>query len=281
MKKIIVLCLFVLGTIVLSSCQSSDEFPYLDAQVTIEGNVFMSLDQKQWKTTLTSQDFNTLLTNKYSTFEFFPVTTETGRLPFYEITETEALIAHLGFYEIPIYFRSENLNYIQWKSVALSSLPITWNPSVDFRSGASQIEAGDEIQASIVNAIRVSISGTIGGDVHSVVYERPQGYHHNHVLGSGGDLSADGVGVPGFLSYYFAHHQQLLFGAENVSCAPTITQVRESAQIMITELEHKDDQYEGHIVLRIWIERWDPDSYPVVYDGKFSLSMVFMGKRID
>jgi hypothetical protein len=282
MNRFVFLCLVILGIVFIASCGSPAEFAHLDAQVTVEGNVFLSFDQKKWQSSLNTQDFNVFLSNKYQSFEFRPVTTETGRPPFYEITETEKVERYTGYYEIPIYFKSESLNVIKWKSAALSSLPVAWSPSVDFRLGASDVKTGDEIQASLVNAVRVSVTGQIEDEEHTIVYERPEAYHHNRVLGTGGDLSGDdGAGAPGFLSYYYAQHQSLLFGADYVVCAPTVTQVRESSQLFLTELIQTDDAYFGSIILRVWIERWDPDSYSVVYDTNFSLSLVFVGAMID
>ena len=281
MKRVLLIWIFLIGTAMFVSCESPASFPYLDAQITVEGNVFLSFDQTNWKTSLSTQDFNVYLSEKYQSFQFAPVTTETGRPPFYEVTDIDKRETNTGYYEIPLYFKSENLNRIKWKSAALSSLPVTWSPSVDFRSGASNVNANDEIQASLVNAIRVSITGLIENENQTIVYERPQGYHHNHVLGVGGDLSGDGIGVPGFLSYYYENYQKLLYGASHVICPPTVTQVRESSELYVTDLNYDNDAYFGWIVLRIWIERWDADSYPVLYDKNFSLSLVFVGVKSD
>jgi len=266
-------------TLFLISCQTQKPFTHLDAQITVEGPIEISLDLKNWKKVINDSDFDQYLAKAYPSFEFVPVTTPTGIPPFYVVSEDSIEETTRGYLEIPIYIRSDDVAIIQWRSASLSSVPVLWTSDCDFRSAASDVLTGSEIYSTISNAIRISLTGNVLGETQIVVYERSQGYHHNNVLGSGGNLSEGSQGLSGFLSYYYSTHQSMLFGADNVSVAPAITDIREQNNIYLSTLSQGSKGPQTTIKLRIWVERWDPDSYPAILDQDFSLSLVFIGKR--
>lgn len=281
MKKTFLILTVFYSILFLISCQTDQPFEHLDAQISVEGPIEISIDKKNWKKVLNDSDFDQYLSKAYPSFEFIPVTTPTGVPPFYSVTENSIEETTVGYLEIPIYIRSDDVAVVQWKSASLSSVPILWTSDADFRSAASEVLTGSEIYSTISNAIRVSLSGKIYDDSHIVVYERSQGYHHNHMLGNGGNLLDDDHGLSGFLSYYNSRNQSMLYGANDVTVAPSITDIREQNNIYLSTLNEMSHQnkIQTTITLRIWVERWDPDSYPAILNQDFSLSLVFIGKR--
>jgi hypothetical protein len=280
MKKIFVIFLVCVIAIGLLACNSEPVFKHVDASIAMDGAIEMSIDEKNWKQALSSRDFNLYLSNQYPSFIFQPVTTETGTPPFYSVFNDRKEETMTGYLEIPIYLRSLTLDTLVWKSASLSSPPIPWIADYDFTSAASLVETGEETYATLANAIRISIQSDQVED-QIIVYERPKNYNHNNVLGSGGDLSGDGFGTSGYLSYHHAKENSLLFGSDQVIVPDTVTEVRESFDIRIATLEEDGDFYTGKIILRIWIERWDPDSYPAITEQTFSFTFVFLGKKSD
>jgi hypothetical protein len=263
--------------VILSACTKQTLFEKLDALVSVEGYIEISLDQNEWKQVLKDEDFDAYLAEIYPSFEFIPVTSETGKPPFYTISDTSKEEVDFGYLEIPLYFRSTTLTEVIWKSATISSLPIAWKSDVDFVSAASHVEIDEEIYASLVNAMRISIED-VENDGHIVVYERASGYHHNHVLGNGEDLFGIDIDVQGYLSYHFAKYQRYPFGVENIIVPGTITDVVESKNIHVLELIDEGMMSEGMVIIRIWIEAWDLDCYPVILTSDFSLQLTFIGK---
>jgi hypothetical protein len=280
MKKAFSLFLSIVLCIFVSSCTNSKVFEELDALVTVEGYMEISIDEKNWKQTLDKEDFDLYLVKKYPVFDLIPVTTETGKPPFYIVDQEKKEIVETSYIEIPLYFRSSTLNQVIWKSATLSSLPISWMSDVDFQSSASQVEMDDEMFASLVNSIRLSIED-VNQEGSMIVYERESGYHHNHVISEGGNLSSDGQGMDGYLSYYYAKHHELLFGADNVLLPGSLTDIKESKNIQVLSLIKVGQFYEGHMIIRIWVEQWDPDFYPVILEGDFAMQLTFLGKKSD
>ncbi|MDX9691744.1 MAG: hypothetical protein RBT45_04750 [Acholeplasmataceae bacterium] len=277
MKKLVSLFFIIMCGVILSACSKQTLFETLDALVSVEGYIEMSLDQNEWKQVLNDEDFDAYLAKIYPSFEFIPVTTETGKPPFYTISDTAKEEIDFGYLEIPLYFRSTTLTEVIWKSATISSLPISWKSDVDFVSAASNVEKDEEIFASLVNAMRISIED-VENDGHIVVYERAPGYHHNHVLGNGDDLFGMDLDAQGYLSYHYAKYQRYPFGVENIIVPETITAVVESKNICVLNLSGEGMMMEGMVVIRIWIEAWDPDCYPVVLKSDFSLQLSFIGK---
>jgi len=279
MRKIwLVICL-IAQTIFLLACQRIMPFTQLDSSITVEGPIEISIDGKDFVKTLTDSHFDQYLSRKYPSFEFIPVTTQTGTSPFYLVDEDKIEVTNKGYLEIPIYIRSTDMATVQWKSASLNSLPIPWISECDFISGVNEVLTGEELKSTVSNAIRISIEGEIDEEESIVVYERPSGYHHNNVLNNGGNLSNNGDGNPGYLSYHKSLYGSLLFGSDEVVVPATVTEIRESNNIMLTDLKPVNEYYMSVITIRIWVERWDPDSYPAILNQDFSLSFVFVGKR--
>lgn len=277
MKKVCFYFLVITLLPFVSACKTNVPFSQLDAVITLEGPIEISIDQKNWGTVLKDSDFDQYLANAYPSFEFIPITTPSGKNPFYIVTEEGIEETDLGYLEIPIFIRSEEPVIIQWKSASLSSVPMSWISDRDFQSGASEVSIGEETYSTISNAIRISITGSINEEEQTITYERPKGYHHNNVLGNGGNYSQEEKGASGFLSYYYALNQKELYGASQVVVAPSITDVRESHNIILSTIEHSNEMM-TELTIRIWVERWDPDSYPVILNQNFSLSFLFIGK---
>jgi hypothetical protein len=280
MKKAFLLFFSILCGIIISACSTPTVFRELDALVIVEGYIEISLDQKEWKQAIKEEDFDALLAKNYPSFELIPITTETGKPPFYSVDNEKKEEIDSGYIEIPIYFKSATLDQVIWKSATISSLPIAWKSYVDFVSAASQVDKDEDIYASLVNAIRISIEDA-NHEESIVVYERAAGYHHNHVIGEGGDLSLDGQGIDGYLSYHYAKYQQLLFGAENVVLPNSLSEIKETQQIVVLNMIQSGNLYQGEMVIRIWVEQWDPDCYPIVLSSDFSMQLTFKGKKSD
>jgi hypothetical protein len=246
----------------------------------------------EWKTTLTTQDIYNYLDSVYGAngFRFNHVTSPDGR-NFYGLgTGTTGNGTTEGYLSLPLHFRSDSTSEITWTQVILSGTQASFITRVGFTdSKGVDRAANSSLFVNPADAIRVSITGMVGGSTTTVAYENPVS-STNTVLGGliNADLRGDQedvlgvptyIGVDGAQNYFYRSNAILPGGIEAVNVVSTVDMITStkildmsSNQILIADAE-----YYGTVTVHIWFEGWDAEGYNALLGRIISLSLRFEG----
>jgi len=269
------------------------------------------LNTLEWKTIITPDDI-------YDYFDGTPagvqsllnhVTSPDG-INFYTLgTTTQGASVTSGYVVLPIHFRSDSADAIQWTQAAISGQEAEWIVDTAFVDAQGIARAvNDRIDINPADAIRMAIQGTVGGESdHVVAFENPASA--TNVRLDTGDNFGKNVYVdpadtgdpqtqyptaaPTYIasnpsgyangSYnYFANknsNEVPLWGIEDVKTVFTESVIDEQ---IITELGSGanaglSQTYYGNIVIRIWLEGWDANSFDAQLARKISVRFEFFG----
>lgn len=253
-----------------------------------------------WVTTLTAADIEEFISlHVLDGFRFEHLTSPDGRT-FYTFAQDavgDAVDINEGYLELPIHFRSANVNTVNWKGIQLTDDNPEWISDVDSFTTFSGdvVTRGQAVNVSPTDALRISID--TGSSI--VTYEKPASVT-NHELGTGGDLTAtvdpDGisgneddyiVSERGAHSYYFAKTNLLPDGIATVSTVSTITNLTEldvEGTTVLTLTSGSEAtagmDYYGKVNINFWIEGWDANAYNAILDEFIRISFEFKGLTI-
>ena len=252
-----------------------------------------------WVTTLTAADIEDFISlHVLDGFRFEHLTSPDGRT-FYTFAQDavgDAVEINEGYLELPIHFRSANVNTVNWKGITLTDDNPEWISDVDSFTtfSGTDVNRGGTVNVSPTDALRISIDN--GTEI--VAYEKAASLT-NHELGTGGDLTAliDPNGTPdeddyrvserGAHSYYFAKTNLLPDGIETVSTVDTVTNLTEldedgTAVLTLTAGSEATAgmEYYGEVNINFWIEGWDANAYNAILDEFIRISFEFKGVTV-
>lgn len=259
-----------------------------EAQIVADTGIEVSLDTVDWYTTLTTQLIEDYITAEYGAFRFTHVTTATGYSSFNTLGASGLTNTSSGYLEIPIHFRSNSADAIDWTGVTLTSTLSPWTSDVAFTSTTGAVTSGGSIPQDASNAMRVSVQGIVAADpAHVVVFERAATNNNNVVLGGDGvtpvDYSNGGIGNAGSYNYYYAKTGALVPGTDAVVVAPAVTLINDANAQRVLDL-NADTTYGtafyGSLTIRVWLEGWDADSYNSLLARMISASFTFIGTNV-
>lgn len=241
----------------------------------------------QWKTTLTTADINNYISAAYQTgFEFTHVTSSNG----VNFTSLEGVSVTEGYLQIPLHFRSNNVQVINWTEVSITSPNVSWTTGRTFTDSTGTLRtAGSSFTVNAADAVRVSVTGSQQTGIVeelpvyenlTVAYENPTTEPaRNTVLGNASttDFYNGGVGANGSTNYYYAVNAMLPQGYASVSTIATLTSITNTKVLdMISNpAVMPDATYYGVITLRIWIEGWDAEAYNAILSKVITSSFRF------
>lgn len=263
-----------------------------EAQIVADTGIEVTLDPTgAWYTTLTTAQITSYITTEYGAFRFAHVTTATGYSSFNTLGASGLTNTSSGYLEIPIHFRSNSADAINWSAVTITSPYTAWVSDTTFTATTGAVIATGSIPQDASNAMRVSIQGIVAADpAHVVVFERAATNNNNVVLGGDGVTPvnyADGVAVgqgnAGSYNYYFAKTGALVPGTDAVVTAPTVQLINDSNQQRVVDLTADDTYgttYYGIATVRIWLEGWDADSYNSLLARLITASFTFVGTNV-
>lgn len=270
------------------------------------------LNNLTWKTVITPEDIYEFFGG--TTVEALSLLnhlTSPDGINFYTLnTTTMGGTVGGGFIEIPIHFRSDSADTITWTQASISGETQTdWRVDVPFidAQGINRL-VGSEMSINPADAIRMSIQGTVAGDdEHVVAYENPAA-GTNVRLGAGGNFGTnvytdpDDTGTPpteyaigvddyvasnpsayanGSYQYFFNKNEGTvpLWGIEAVSTVETELVINGQT---VTELSNTHETtlpqtYYGNIVIRIWLEGWDANSFDAQLARSIAVRFEFFG----
>ncbi|PKK99256.1 MAG: hypothetical protein CVV57_03570 [Tenericutes bacterium HGW-Tenericutes-2] len=231
----------------------------------------------QWKTVITTQDIYNFIEAAYpSGFEFTHVSSTNGVL----FTDLEGASVTDGFLEIPLHFRSDNETEINWTQVVVSSPTAGWMTGVTFVDSLGNTRvAGSTFNVNAADAVRVSVTGNIGGVNTTTAYENPASEPiRNTVLGanSNADFSNGTVGANGSTNYYYQVNNTLPTGVTSVTTVATVTSISSTKVLdMVTNPVMPEAVYYGVVTVRIWLEGWDAEAYNSLLGRVITASLRF------
>lgn len=258
-----------------------------EGQIISDEGIEISLDGINWYTTLTTAVIENHIFN--SDFQEFRAVTSPNGTQIRNNNEAQSVASATDYIQFTLHFRSSSATAISWTSVALTSEGVPFTSNVDFTDGhGNEIEAGQQFTAYGANGIRVSFAA--GANV--VVYERGDGSEApgtNKALGglAAADLSNGGEGANGSVNYYKETADELPLNADEVTVPDTITTLGSGVNILSlalvdydnppADIELNSHTHYGTVIVRIWLEGWDPDTYNAVLADKVQVSFVFEG----
>ena len=229
---------------------------------------------------------------------FTHVTTANG-VDFFTLGVDSLTGTTAGYLSIPINFRSNSANAIQWSNVTLTSTTAPWTADVSFVGAkGTSFTSGDSLDINAADSFRIAIIGSIGGLQTVRGYENPDSIT-NVVLGGGTanpqDLSDGNVivvdpldplqdipaGDDGAMNYYYQKVGQLPFGADAVTVLETITSIASPITVVsLAATPTSGAANFGTIYIRIWLEGWDANAYNSVLNRAISASFKFVGTTV-
>ncbi len=243
----------------------------------------------EWKTTLTTADVSTYIDTAYGgTFQFAHVTTDDG-VSFDTLGATALTSTTNGYLEIPLNFRSNSANTINWTAVTLSSASYAWSIDVDFTGVDGALTTPGTVSVDASNGMRIAMISQVAYGGNTVAYEKPAGGSPTNVVldgdGAEQDLSNGGIGDAGAMNYYYAKNNALPFSADAVTVLDTIQDLG-SGQTIITmdDVSGSATNYEadffGQVMVRIWLEGWDANTYNSILSQVVSTTFTFEGVTV-
>lgn len=239
-----------------------------------------------WKTTLTTADVENYIASAYGgTFQFGHVTTEDG-VNFFTLGASSLTSTGTGYLEIPLNFRSNSADQINWTAITMSSATYNWTIDVDFTGVSGALTTPGTVGVDASNGMRIAmISQALYGGF-TVGYEKAAGGSPANVVldgdGSEQDLSNGGIGDAGAMSYYYAKNNALPFTADAVTVLDTIQTLGTGQPVIsMDDVSGSPTNYEadffGQVMVRIWLEGWDANTYNSILSQIVSTTFAFEG----
>ncbi|BCR36245.1 hypothetical protein [Mariniplasma anaerobium] len=251
-----------------------------------------------WVTTLTTEAIQTYIESEYNAgrIVFNHVTTTDG-VNFMTLGALSMTATTNGYLEIPLNFRSDTANQIDWTSVGITSDADPWTIDVAFTDfGDVPRTTPGTVNVDASNAMRIAMISEAAYGGHTVAYEKPA-TAANHVLGVGGDLrgplsNIDGIlgnaddylGTGGSMNYYYEKNNTLPFGADAVVTLATQTVISDDLVIEMVDVSGDPIDYQadffGQVMIRVWLEGWDANTFNSVLSRTISVQFVFSGVTV-
>lgn len=247
-----------------------------------------------WVTTLTTDVIQTYIESEYNSgrIVFNHVTTADG-INFKTLGATALADTTTGYLEIPLNFRSDTANQIDWTSVTMTSPSVAWTNDVEFTDYNNDTGILRTLPGSFLvdasNSMRIAMISAPAYGGHVVAYEKAASAT-NAYLGTGGDLSSlvaladDGLGNPGSMNYYYSKNNSLPFGADNVVTLATQTVIANDTVIAMADVSGEATDYQatyfGQVMVRVWLEGWDANTFNSVLSRTITTQFVFEGVTV-
>ncbi|MBN2300653.1 MAG: hypothetical protein JXC31_05650, partial [Acholeplasmataceae bacterium] len=254
----------------------------------------------EWVTSLETADISAYITSAYGGgFRFNHVTTSDG-VNFFTLGVAGLIGTSEGYLELPLHFRSNSANAINWSAVSLTGDSLSWVSDVEFM-GATGVSypSGSSFTVNAADSMRVAIQEVIGSRTTpaAIGYENAGG-GSNIYLGDGSvhyysdgvtaapahDFSdrttlGDGLGAAGSYNYYHEKTGNLPVGSDAVNTMVTQVTVAGTQVLGMNSgsTASAGADYYGQIVIRIWLEGYDQNSYNSILARLVTASLTFEG----
>ena len=232
----------------------------------------------EFKTTITTQDIYDYVEAAYPAgFRFNHVTTTNG-VSFVDMNG----VGTDGYLEIPLHFRSDNEEFIEWEMVSLTSTAANYRTSVEFTDSLGNLRLVDSsFPANLQDAMKISVTGITDRSLmaeSTIAYENAAGGTNTLSGGHAGvDLSNGGVGANGAQNFYFETTATLPTGSNSVTTVATQTSLDNELVLQMAsgQTATADAEYYGYVMVRVWFEGWDAEAYNALLGRMITISLRF------
>ncbi len=250
-----------------------------------------------WYTVLPTSVIQDYISKMYTNFRFDNLTSANGSVIRNESLVTQSYSKSARFIEFTLYFRSSAAKEIVWSSATLSGDSQPWTVNVP------TFKASDNSTDWVLNEVknvaawtgaRVSIQGS-----STYTYQAPSGLSsgtpqiYNSTTGvasydltlidhdnDGGtpDVYAPGTAAYGAAAYGIQAGKNTTYGTVLPTIAGT-TDINSSAQVVAT-LTGSGSSYTGNVVVRVWIEGFDADTFDAIFSSYLTVQLGFTANNI-
>ncbi len=307
----VVLTVFALGTTTFAwfTLTNTSTIQPFEAQIVADSGIEVALgahatvyanpEDANWVTTLTTETVEAYLNDTYGNQQIFNHVTTADGVNFFTLGSSAMTSTSSGYIELPLNFRSDTANQINWTTIALTSASYNWTIDVNFTGvGDVALTSGGTLAVDASNGMRIAMLSDASYGSFTVAYEKPASAA-NVALNTGGDLRGTLVdpdstpasgdeyypGVAGAMSYYYAKNSTLPFGVDAVTTLSTMTDLG-SGQPVITMADVSASgsdfgaQYYGQVTVRIWLEGWDANTYNSILSQMVTSAFTFQGVSV-
>ena len=259
------------------------------------------LSTSLWFTVLPSSVIQQYIVNEYGgslaepTFTFSDVTSTNGvAFTTYDLdTNTPDTAPASSYLSITLYFRSATAKDIVWSSATLGGGTKDWDVNVDTfvqRTGQSygtDVVGYEQLPVAAWTAARVSVTGLVGtasGVSTTAGYQAPADTD-GPVYNSQADIASYdlqgtgpytlGGGAYGAGSYAEASGKTLSLTATPTVFATDSTLGDKVLTLIDGALLAEPDYFGGSVVVNVWIEGWDADTYDAIFDTQLFVQLGF------
>ena len=241
-----------------------------------------------WQTTITTQDIYDYVELAYPAgFEFTHVTTVDG----VNFVDMNGVGVGEGYLEIPLHFRSDNEQQIQWEQVSLTSTAANYRTGVTFTDsqGVERL-ANSLFPTNLQDAMKISVTGITDRALATsttIGYENAAGGTNTY---SGGLVNADlrgttevvdlvtkYIGVNGAQNFYYRTTDTLPTMSNSVTTFGTQTSLDNELVLEMASGQEAtaDAVYYGYVMVRVWFEGWDAEAYNGLLGRIITISLQF------
>ncbi|MCV2232325.1 hypothetical protein [Paracholeplasma manati] len=239
-----------------------------------------------WYTVMPTNVIEDYIDNMYNNFRFDNMTSADGSVIRNEALSDISYSPAAKYIQFTLYFRSSAIKTIVWNSAELTGDPQPWVvnvPSFISSDGITPWLLNETKQVSAYTGARVSIEGTAG----TYTFQAPEGtvlgvYNSNDDVVSydledvGGVFTVGaGTGTPyGAAAYGVAAGKTTTYGA----AAPTVhatSLINTTPAELLTLGSPADGYYYGNVIVRVWIEGFDADTFDAIFNSTLSVQLGF------
>lgn len=250
-----------------------------------------------WYTVLPESVIEGYIANMQPNFRFDNVTSPNGTTINNEAGTGQTYSSSAKYIQFQLYFRSSAAKHILWSSATLSGTEETWVvnvPSFIPSDQSAPWTLGSSKTVAAWTGARVSIQGSA-----TVVYQAPEDQSLT-VINSNDDIDsfdlalvdhdsnpgtndvavvgAGGATPWGAAAYGIAAGKDTTYG-ESIPTVASTTDVNDTAQQILT-LTANGGYFTGSVVVRIWIEGFDADTFDAIFDTELSVLLGFEAVNI-
>jgi len=246
-----------------------------------------------WYTVLPETVIETYISNMYTEFRLDNVTSPDGFTFKNEAGTTLSTNSTAPYLEFKLYFRSSAAQTIVWNYASLGGTKDTWIVNVpsflDSDSSTTRLLNNPKEVAAWTGA-RVSVKGTTATFVYQEPTDTVDGVYNTEVAVDSFDLGlvdhdsdpltdsiyvvGAGTGTPyGAAAYGIAAGKETTYGTTLPTVAATSTRTATDAVMTLGNLA--DGYYTGDVMVRVWIEGFDADTFDAIFDTELSVQIGF------
>ncbi|CCV65968.1 conserved hypothetical protein [Paracholeplasma brassicae] len=269
------------------------EIGSFDAEVTAGEGIEVSIDGTNWYSTLPSSVINAFLESQNDgETPILEAVTTTNAVAFTKVSIQDVTGDSVGtlvptaapassYISFTLFFRSQNATELYWQNATIGSEVKSWTPDTTFlMADGTSVNPSAPVNVRAANAVRVAVVGTVtkafqvaSGSVEGVV-----------------NSASNSIVLNGAIAYHNAKNPDNVYPElSSVSILEAATSFPESTVVGTpngfdildlngTATDNGIDYNTGNLVVKVWIEGWDADTFNAILKEAINVTLSFEGK---